>query len=170
MLLAGARRVLGSCAAATLQPRPIAPVAAARRLLSSQARQQQRVPILIYHHVYPEGSDELGAATFETGSGVIGEAAFRTHLEFLRDEGWSVVGTSAVVEWLQGGGELPERAAVLHFDNGWLDSYTVVAPILEEFGFCATLFPITDVCSSPALPSPTPRQSATPPLPPAARG
>ena len=109
--------------------------------------QQQRVPILIYHHVYPEGSAELQKVTFETGSGVIGETEFRRHMDFIRDEGWSVIGTSDVISWVQRGGRdpaLPEKAAVLHFDNGWLDTFTVVAPILQEYGFTATLFPITD--------------------------
>ena len=37
-----------------------------------------------------------------------------------------------------------ECPPILAQDNGWLDSYTVVAPILKEYGFTATLFPITD--------------------------
>lgn len=112
--------------------------------LSTTASSAQRVPILIYHHVYREGAEELQRATFETGSGVIGEAMFQRQMDYLHNQQVKVVGTSDVIAWINGAQELPPRAAVLHFDNGWLDSFTVVAPILQEYGYAATLFPITD--------------------------
>ena len=104
----------------------------------------QRVPILVYHHVYPEGSELLEQATHETGAGVIGEREFTRQMQTLVDERWTVVTTTQVVKWLEGSAQLPPRAAVLHFDNGWLDTAEVVLPILSRFGFTATCFPITD--------------------------
>lgn len=104
----------------------------------------QRVPILVYHHVYRDDAPELAAATFETGAGIIGEKQFRGHLQYLADQQWQVVSTSQVIDWIASGSTLPERSVALHFDNGWLDTATVTLPVLKEFAMAATCFPITD--------------------------
>ena len=104
----------------------------------------QRVPILVYHHVYGDDAPELAATTFENGAGVIGEKQFRSHLQYLVDQRWQVVSTSQVIDWITNGGTLPEKSVALHFDNGWLDTATVALPILTEFAVTATCFPITD--------------------------
>lgn len=101
----------------------------------------QSVPILVYHHVYADGSRPLQAAT--SGKGVVAASTFRQQVDHLLEEGWAVVSTGRVVDWLAGRGDLPARAACLHFDNGWLDTATVVEPILRDLGVAATSFPIT---------------------------
>ena len=104
----------------------------------------QRVPILVYHHVYPEEAPELKQASFETGAGIIGVATFRRQLQRIAETGWRVVSTSRIVDWLNGDADLPDQALALHFDNGWLDTCKVALPLLREFGFAGTCFPITD--------------------------
>ena len=104
----------------------------------------QSVPILVYHHVYPEETRELKQATFETGAGIIGESLFRRQMRYIADGNWTVVSTTRIVDWLTDGTALPEKAIALHFDNGWLDTETVALPILREFDAVATCFPITD--------------------------
>jgi len=104
----------------------------------------RRVPILVYHHVYLEQSPELKRSTLETGSGIIGEAEFRRQIQYIADEGWNVVSTTQVVNWITEGTALKEKVVALHFDNGWLDTAVVALPILRGFGMTATCFPITD--------------------------
>ena len=104
----------------------------------------RRVPILVYHHVYPQDAPELTRATFATGAGIIGRQAFQDHLDYALTQGWTFVSTTRAVDWLSQGAPLPPKAAVLHFDNGWLDTATVVLPLLRELGLAATCFPITD--------------------------
>ena len=99
----------------------------------------QRVPVLVYHHVY---TDEE-AARFEGAAGVIGLTEFRRQLQWILTEGWNPVSTTAAVDWLLGKGTLPERACVVHFDNGWLDTFSIALPYLTELGVTATCFPIT---------------------------
>ena len=102
----------------------------------------QKIPILVYHHVYAEGSAELGAIEADNGAGVISEAAFRQQMAYLVDREWNVVSTSRVLDWIIDGTSLPPRAVVIHFDNGWLDTVTVALPILPHLDFCATCFPL----------------------------
>lgn len=104
--------------------------------------ENQRVPILVYHHVYRDGAPEL--KYLGDGAGIIGESEFRAQIQYVSTHGWSVVSTSRVADWLEGAGDLPERSAVLHFDNGWFDTIDVAFPILEELGLTGTCFPITD--------------------------
>jgi peptidoglycan/xylan/chitin deacetylase (PgdA/CDA1 family) len=77
-------------------------------------------------------------------AGVIGRAEFVRQMQHIAEQGWTVVSTSAVLDWLLDSAELPDRAVVIHFDNGWLDTYTVALPVLRELGFTATCYPITD--------------------------
>ncbi|MAG35809.1 MAG: hypothetical protein CL878_06150 [Dehalococcoidia bacterium] len=108
----------------------------------------QRVPILVYHHVYPEGDPELAAGSRRRATGIIGEAEFRRQMSYLVAEGWQVISTTRLVEWLGQGATIPGRAAVLHFDNGWLDTYTVSWPALHEHGLTATCYLISDVTAA----------------------
>ena len=108
----------------------------------------QRVPILVYHHVYPDGHRELGAPSGERATGIIGAAALRRQLDYLVAEGWEVISTTHLVDWLEQGVSIPRRAAVLHFDNGWLDTYTIAWPILREYGLTATCYLISDLAAA----------------------
>ena len=44
----------------------------------------QQIPILVYHHVYPESATELQQASFETGAGIIGERTLGAKPEEIR--------------------------------------------------------------------------------------
>lgn len=104
----------------------------------------QKVPVLVYHHVYREGHPELAEPPPDKATGVIGEAEFRRHMSHIADEGWEVVSTSQLVDWLGGESPLPQRPVVLHFDNGWLDTLEVVMPLLREFGMTGTCYVISE--------------------------
>ena len=100
----------------------------------------QRVPILVYHHVY---RDE-GMVGLEPSAGIIGETEFRRQMNHIAEQDWTVVSTDRVSDWLIDGVPLPERAVALHFDNGWADTRTVAFPILEEFGMKSICFVFND--------------------------
>lgn len=114
----------------------------------------QRVPILVYHHVYPDEHPELAIETDRTASGVIGVSAFRRQLDYVLEHGWKVVSTSHIVDWLEGKADLPAKSAALHFDNGWLDTRSVVMPILDDLSAAATCYVISEPtdASSKGLP------------------
>ncbi len=108
----------------------------------------QRVPILVYHHVYDDYDPSLTGLPEHRATGVIAASEFRRHLDLLADGGWAVVSTTQVVDWLAGAAELPDHAAALHFDNGWLDAVTNVLPILREYEMSATAYVISGSTSA----------------------
>src|SRR6266508_1472693 len=57
---------------------------------------------------------------------------------------FNVVSMREVVQWLDGQKELPPYAALITFDDGYLDNYTAAYPILRRHNFPALIFLATE--------------------------
>lgn len=64
---------------------------------------------------------------------------FERQMEYLA-EWFNVVSLKDVVEWLAGRRDLPPYAALITFDDGYLDNYTSAFPILRKYNFPALIF------------------------------
>lgn len=64
---------------------------------------------------------------------------FRKQMEFFK-ENCNVVTMEQVIDAVKGRSELPEKAVLLTFDDGYVDNFTFAFPILEEFGFQGSFF------------------------------
>ena len=64
---------------------------------------------------------------------------FRKQLEFFK-ENFNVVRMEDVMAAVKGQQELPDKALLLTFDDGYADNYTCALPLLEEFGFQGSFF------------------------------
>lgn len=64
---------------------------------------------------------------------------FRKQQDFFRSN-FNVVRMEQVIEATRGGTALPEKALLLTFDDGYIDNFTYVLPILEEFGVQGSFF------------------------------
>lgn len=49
----------------------------------------------------------------------------------------------------EGGANIPYKSLVITFDDGWVDNYTNVFPILQEYGLTATIFVATGFIGQP---------------------
>ena len=103
-----------------------------------------KVPILVYHHIYPDGSLELTRRSDNKATGVISKSDFIRQMQHVRSNGWEAISTTRLVDWVDGIADIPEQSFVIHFDNGWLDSWTTAKPIVEDCGFTATCFVISE--------------------------
>jgi peptidoglycan/xylan/chitin deacetylase (PgdA/CDA1 family) len=70
----------------------------------------------------------------------IPEATFAGYLSYLRENDWQVLDLAAFLRGLAKPDTLPERAALLTFDDGYQSMLTVTLPWLRRFGFPAVLF------------------------------
>lgn len=97
------------------------------------------VPILMYHYVseLPEDADEYRQDL------TVMPAIFYAHMQYLYEQGYTTISLYQLHEALYTGAELPPRPVVLTFDDGHIDHYETVLPILQEFGFTGTFFIIT---------------------------
>ncbi len=98
-----------------------------------------RVPILMYHYVSPLPQD---ADVFRVGLTVEPEI-FRQHINYLHETGYETISLYDLDQALRYGMSLPQRPVILTFDDGHVDHYQYVYPILMEVGYTATFFIIT---------------------------
>lgn len=98
-----------------------------------------RVPILMYHYVsaLPETADDTRITLSVTPD------MFRAHMQYLFDGGYTTISLYQLINALRTGAQLPAKPVVLTFDDGYIDHYQTVYPILREFGFTGTVFVIT---------------------------
>lgn len=92
------------------------------------------VRILLYHRV--------GDSRYPTTN--VSTEAFRAQMQYLKDEGYTVVSTAALEAYLLRGAPLPEKAAAIHFDDALRTVYTAGFPILKEFGYPFAVFVTTE--------------------------
>jgi len=71
-------------------------------------------------------------------------AEFDAQMAFLRDNGYHTVTPDELYDSLSGNAELPENPVLITFDDGYLDNYKNAFPILQKYGFKATVFVISD--------------------------
>jgi peptidoglycan/xylan/chitin deacetylase (PgdA/CDA1 family) len=94
--------------------------------------------VLAYHKV-----GNPPPASWETWY-LIPETTFRGQLAELRDAGWRAIGLAELVAGLDEPGSLPERAALITFDDGYRSTGNAALRGLEDFGYPAVVFVPTD--------------------------
>ncbi len=72
----------------------------------------------------------------------VSDRLFRSALEFVASQ-YNVVDFGAVARAMDGASSLPQRAALITFDDGWADTADTAAPILAELGLPAVVFVIS---------------------------
>ncbi|EAB8636058.1 carbohydrate transporter [Salmonella enterica subsp. enterica] len=91
----------------------------------------KNLPVLMYHHVSPR-----------PGLVTLSPRTFREQMKWLAESGWKTV-TSCELEGFYRGESLPRKSVMLTFDDGWLDNWFQVFPVLQEFNLNAHIFLIT---------------------------
>ncbi len=69
---------------------------------------------------------------------------FEGQMQALKDKNISVIGMQDFLAWKRGEKNIPPRAAVITFDDGWKTQYEVGWPIMKKFGYPFTLFIYTE--------------------------
>jgi len=93
------------------------------------------VPILMYH--------EIATAADTKSHLAVPPDNFAAQLEYLHGAGYQTITFTAAARALAGAGQLPERAVVLTFDDGYADFHREALPLLDKYGFTATVFVTT---------------------------
>jgi peptidoglycan/xylan/chitin deacetylase (PgdA/CDA1 family) len=98
-----------------------------------------RVPILMYHYVsnLPPDADATRVQL------TVDPDMFRAHVRYMAEQGYTSISLYQMEDALMRGAPLPPRPIILTFDDGYIDHYTNVFPVLKEYGFTGTFFIIT---------------------------
>lgn len=95
----------------------------------------QTVPILVYHNFSKTKEDLM----------MVKKQKFEQQMSYLKNNGYTVITLDEFFDFLEYRKQLPKKAVVLTFDDGWQGVYTIAFPILKKYGFPATLFVYTDL-------------------------
>jgi len=69
---------------------------------------------------------------------------FEKQMQELKNRGIPVIPLQDLLAWKRGEKNIPPRAAVITFDDGWKSQYEVAWPILKKFNYPLTLFIYTE--------------------------
>jgi peptidoglycan/xylan/chitin deacetylase (PgdA/CDA1 family) len=106
--------------------------------------------ILMYHSVL-EDPDREGDSL---GGIIHSRQAFQAQMEMLAKK-FRPVPLEQVGRFIRGEGELPQRAVVVTFDDGYTDNYEMAMPILGRVGIPATFYVTVDCIENRRLPWPS---------------
>lgn len=109
---------------------------------------QSAAVILMYHSVL----DEPERFADSIGAGIVHAVpVFKRQMELIARH-FHPVALEDILSFLQGEKDLPRRAVVVTFDDGFADNYEVAAPILARYGIRAAFYLTAGLIGTPKPP------------------
>lgn len=107
-------------------------------LSGCQAEEAEKNPItiLMYHH-FDENEENTNSVTMT-------QARFKEQLTALKEAGYTSIRERELYDYYYNDGELPEKPVLITIDDGYMSNYELAYPVLEELGFFATIYAVTD--------------------------
>ena len=93
---------------------------ALRKSVSLTFKPQGPLPVLMYHHMVPEGED--------CNSMTVTPSKFKADMKYLLQKGY----TPILPRDLVSGSALPKKPILITFDDGYTSNYTLLFPLLQE--------------------------------------
>ena len=90
---------------------------------SALGQSTQCIPIIMYHQVK---NDNLG-------KDVISPYEFEADLKYLSEKGYTTIVMKDLIDYVYEGKQLPPKAIILTFDDGYLSTYQYVFPLLKKY-------------------------------------
>ncbi len=106
----------------------------------SRRLESNNLLVVMYHDVLTPGFDE-DHPVFGMS---VSTDVFASQLEYIRSR-HNAVSLQQVLSWLSGVGELPQRPALITFDDGHRNNLTNAVPILSKMGMSAVFFVVTEM-------------------------
>lgn len=106
-------------------------------------RPNDGIPALMFHSV----SSDADWLPWHSSISIRPET-FRTQLRMLERLGYTALGTRQYLDARLKGAPMPGRAVMLHFDDGYLDNWVAVSPLLKAQSMCGTIFISTNFVDS----------------------
>ena len=98
------------------------------------------VPILLYHHIAAQGSDQRYFVT---------PTQFAEQMQWLVDHGYEAITEAQLAEVIGNGGVLPEKPVIITFDDGNADFFKGAYPVMSRLKLVGVAFLITDRIDQP---------------------
>ena len=108
------------------------------KALAAEEAEEVRLPIVMYHHISrrPEMWNDY----------VVSLEEFSSDMKYLKEMGWKTISVDELLAWQRGEFNMPEKAMMITFDDGFASLTAYAEPILAEYGFTAVAALIGSVC------------------------
>ena len=97
----------------------------------------EKLPVLMYHRVAPSGSEELADWR-------VTPEEFEKQLAFLKEAGFQSVSLKDWRAWVDDKTPFPRGGIIITFDDGYVDFAEYAWPLLQKYGFSATVNLVAD--------------------------
>ena len=81
------------------------------------------LPIIMYHEV----------KTFGLGKDVITPYELESDLKYLKENNYTTITMAQLIDYVYNSTELPQKPIILSFDDGYLNNYIYVLPLLKKY-------------------------------------
>lgn len=89
-----------------------------------------RVPILMYHIILKNSNGNKY---------IVSPGDFENDLKFLNSHGYTTIFMQDLIDYVYNGAELPEKPAILTFDDGYYNNYSYIYPLLKQYNAKAVI-------------------------------
>jgi peptidoglycan/xylan/chitin deacetylase (PgdA/CDA1 family) len=100
------------------------------------------VPVLMYHRISDLNDAERRSPLLRDLT--VAPMEFARQMQYLVDQGFTLLLAREVEEAVRAGRELPEKAVAVTMDDGYRDNFEQAFPILSRHGLPATIFVVTN--------------------------
>lgn len=91
---------------------------------------EKGIPVLMYHMI----------GDIKDNDAVLAESHLREQMQYLKDHDYHPISLEQLYDYVAHDKPVPVRPVVLTFDDGYKDTYTIVMPMMKEYGFKAVVF------------------------------
>ena len=97
-----------------------------------------KIPILMYHMIRQTGDPKEKKYCCHP-------EAFKRQMAYLKKAGYQVIGLDDLINCIKDGTTLLQKSIAITFDDGFADNYDNAFPVLQEYGFPATMFVVSQL-------------------------
>ena len=101
--------------------------------LKNADEQKTELVILMYHGFVRSGKES---------EYVLSVSKLEDDIMYLKEKGYEFTDTNDLINYVNGYGNLPQKCAMLTFDDGYLNNYTYAFPIIKKHGIKVVISPI----------------------------
>lgn len=89
------------------------------------------LPIIMYHHISEKSSS--------LGNYVVSPEQFENDLKYIKELGYTTISVDELIKFSEGKFDMPEKAIMITFDDGYLSFYEYAYPLLKKYNMKAAL-------------------------------
>ncbi|EJP86448.1 polysaccharide deacetylase family protein [Bacillus cereus] len=112
------------------------------------ASKQEKVPVLLYHHLL-KGTEKENSEVFKNKGTTLAVEQFEKQIKYLADNNYRAITAKELEGFIKNKKNLPEKSVLITFDDASKSNYTYAYPILKKYNMHAISFVVTSKTSDP---------------------